>query len=222
MKEIKYIYVDSARANQMLYKFLEDGAYGWVDLTLDGEYAVCPDYKVKYNEPMVFAIIYDCKYKNPNRFHQYTYRTCPILTYKYITVAEFLWDELADVIVDDDGNIESDWNIFEAGTNREYIWHFFENELKANVYELMHGKDEKSMYRTYYTLRRGKALEEEILRDADGNIVEFETYEEAFDQMVNIYKHSLYEKHYIFAENPIRYRIWETKVSGDNSMTQLA
>ena len=80
--------------------------------------------------------------------------------------------------------------------------------------------------RTYFTLRRGKFEEEEILKDAEGNIKEFDTYEEAFDQMVNIYKASLGPYHYTYAENPIRYKIWETsetEYGGQvNSMTQPA
>ena len=216
--EITYVLVDSHRANEMLYKHLEDYKYGYVDPSFDMEYPLAPDYNVPYKKPMSFAIIYDDRYStaghNPDRFNQLTY-DCRKHE-KHITVAEFLWDKLEDVIVDDNGNIESDWNIFEAGTDIEYIWKFLEEELGVSVAKLMEGPvpiSIKESNRTYYTLRRGNATEEDILKDADGNIKEFTTYEEAFDQMVNIYTHSLYGKHYTYADTPVRYKIWRTQVS---------
>ena len=78
--------------------------------------------------------------------------------------------------------------------------------------------------RTYYTLRTGKFPEEDYLLDADGNIKEFDTYEEAYDVMCNCYIKSLGSKYFTYVENPIRYRIFETKISyyqgRENSMTQ--
>lgn len=46
-----------------------------------------------------------------------------------VTQAKELWDELGDVCVDDDGNIDTKWHGYPAGTNREDIWHDFEDEF---------------------------------------------------------------------------------------------
>lgn len=46
-----------------------------------------------------------------------------------VTQAKELWDELGDVCVDDDGNIDTEWHGYPAGTNREDIWHDFEDEF---------------------------------------------------------------------------------------------
>lgn len=36
-----------------------------------------------------------------------------------------------------DGFIESDWFIFEAGTEREEVWHWFDEHYSKGVYALM-------------------------------------------------------------------------------------
>ena len=86
------------------------------------------------------------------------------------------------------------------------------------------GSKKQPKSRTYYTLRTGKFPEEEYLLDGDGNIKEFDTYEEAYDAMCNCYIKSLGSKYFTYVENPIRYRIFETKISyyqgRENSMTQ--
>lgn len=58
------------------------------------------------------------------------------------------------------------------------------------------------MYRTYYTLRR----KNDLIYPG-----EFETYEDAYEKMVQIYLNS---------GKTVRFGIWETRVSGNNSMTQ--
>lgn len=46
-----------------------------------------------------------------------------------IAQARELWEELGDVCVDDGGNIDEQWNGYPAGTNREEIWHDFEDKF---------------------------------------------------------------------------------------------
>ena len=86
------------------------------------------------------------------------------------------------------------------------------------------GTKKQPKNRTYYTLQTGKFPEEEYLLDTEGNIKEFDTYEEAYDAMCNIYVKSLGSKYFTYVENPIRYRIYHTQVSyyggHENSMTQ--
>ncbi len=237
--EEQLVFVNSARANQMIMKQLIDEDAYWVDEDGHSVDSVKNHNFSNYLAPYTLKITV-----NPNLSEkQTTVITVGPTLEKHTTVARYLWDKLEDVIVDDDGHIESDWNIFEAGTHREYIWHFFEEELGVSVANLMGINDSEEDWcdealamlngytmpsenknRTYYTLRCGKTHEEDILKDADSNIKEFDTYEEAYDQMVNIYSHSLCGKHYTYAENPIRYKIYETKVSfyngRENSMTQ--
>ena len=43
--------------------------------------------------------------------------------------AKKLWDELADVHIDDEECIDIDWKDFDKGTSIEYIWHWFEEEF---------------------------------------------------------------------------------------------
>lgn len=56
---------------------------------------------------------------------------------------ESLWEEFGDVLIDydnpdyPDGIIEEDWFIFEAGTDRMEIWHWFDEHYSKGVYKLM-------------------------------------------------------------------------------------
>jgi hypothetical protein len=52
-----------------------------------------------------------------------------------------LWADLGDVPVNDDGDIEEEWLGFPAGTDREEIWQWFEEEFGISVAEDL-------MYRT--------------------------------------------------------------------------
>lgn len=47
--------------------------------------------------------------------------------------AKELWDELADVTVDENDCIEKDWYIFEKGTNKIDIWHWFEEYFGVSI-----------------------------------------------------------------------------------------
>lgn len=49
-----------------------------------------------------------------------------------VETAHQLWTELGDVPIDDDECIEEAWYGFPAGTWREDIWHFFEDEVDWN------------------------------------------------------------------------------------------
>lgn len=48
---------------------------------------------------------------------------------------KFLWDLLGDVPVNDDGEIEVKYLDFEVGTDREDIWHWFEEVFDISVAE---------------------------------------------------------------------------------------
>jgi len=53
-------------------------------------------------------------------------------------VAKGIWQELGDVPVNEDGEIEEDWNtgigkFFFEGTDREDIWHWFEDFFNLSV-----------------------------------------------------------------------------------------
>lgn len=44
---------------------------------------------------------------------------------------ESLWDQLSDVPVNHDGYLEVSWRQFPAGTHREDVWHWFEEQHPA-------------------------------------------------------------------------------------------
>ena len=47
--------------------------------------------------------------------------------------ARSLWESLGDVLTDDADVIEQDWLVFEKGTYREEIWHWFEETFDVSV-----------------------------------------------------------------------------------------
>ena len=47
--------------------------------------------------------------------------------------AKKLWEELGDIPINDDEEIDIKWNKFPKGTNREHIWHWFEEEYNISV-----------------------------------------------------------------------------------------
>lgn len=52
--------------------------------------------------------------------------------------AKDLWEKLGDIPVDVDGEIEEPFLDFEVGTDREEIWHWFEEKFNIRVYDLMY------------------------------------------------------------------------------------
>ena len=53
---------------------------------------------------------------------------------------EALWEEFGDVPMNPETEcIEEPWNGFPAGTNREEIWHWFEEIFSVSVADLMYG-----------------------------------------------------------------------------------
>ena len=53
-----------------------------------------------------------------------------------IKTAKDLWKEFEDVPINAETEcIETDWNNFKAGTSKEEIWHWFENNFKVSVAE---------------------------------------------------------------------------------------
>lgn len=56
---------------------------------------------------------------------------------------EKLWDELEDIPFDEDSNtgellISEDWHIFTTGTEREEIWHWFDDNHSKGVVWLLY------------------------------------------------------------------------------------
>ena len=63
-----------------------------------------------------------------------------VAVYDYIVLptkenAKILWEKLSDVSVDVEDNIEADWYIFTAGTNKIDIWKWFEEYFHVSVAE---------------------------------------------------------------------------------------
>jgi len=54
---------------------------------------------------------------------------------KDLIKAKELWSQLGDIPVNDDGEIETPFLNFEAGTDREEIWHWFEETFDLSVAE---------------------------------------------------------------------------------------
>ena len=52
-----------------------------------------------------------------------------------------LWNEFGDVPMNDNEEIETDWNIFKAGTNKYDIWHWFEDKFNIRVVDLLYHED---------------------------------------------------------------------------------
>lgn len=57
--------------------------------------------------------------------------------------AKELWKELSEVIVDENDCIEEDWHIFEAGTYKIDIWHWFEDYFGVSVAEDLMGTEDE-------------------------------------------------------------------------------
>jgi len=47
--------------------------------------------------------------------------------------AKKLWKELEDVPIDDDDCIEQEWQLFPIGTDRNYIWQWFESKFDLSI-----------------------------------------------------------------------------------------
>ena len=58
-------------------------------------------------------------------------------------VTESLWEEFEDVLFIEEENgtlgLASDWNEFEAGTDRETIWHWFDKQHSKGINWLLNG-----------------------------------------------------------------------------------
>lgn len=61
-------------------------------------------------------------------------------TYSYLTEEEYnntldiMWKELGDILVDENGiAIEQDFYIWKKGTEKEEIWHWFDNRVIGGI-----------------------------------------------------------------------------------------
>lgn len=50
---------------------------------------------------------------------------------------EILWQQLGDIPIDDDENIDEDFDMWKKGTDRIEIWYWFDEMYKQGVYKLM-------------------------------------------------------------------------------------
>ena len=50
-----------------------------------------------------------------------------------------LWRDFGNIPITDDGKITQNWNRFPEGTDREEIWHWFEEEFGVSVVEDLMG-----------------------------------------------------------------------------------
>jgi len=57
---------------------------------------------------------------------------------------KYLWGVLDDIPIDEDECIEVDFHICEAGTHREDIWHWFDDNSKNGVHELLYPNSHES------------------------------------------------------------------------------
>lgn len=52
------------------------------------------------------------------------------------TLAIYLWSVLGDTPVDEYDQIDTPFLMFEKGTEKEYIWHWFEDTFNLSIGEL--------------------------------------------------------------------------------------
>lgn len=58
--------------------------------------------------------------------------------FDYDSLLEDLWRTLTDVNLDEDECTEQDWFIFSEGTEKEEIWHWFDERHSKGVYYLLY------------------------------------------------------------------------------------
>ena len=56
-------------------------------------------------------------------------------------IMETFWDELGNIPVNDDGIIQESFLWWPKGTDREYIWHWFDDKYPGGVKKLMKLED---------------------------------------------------------------------------------
>lgn len=86
--------------------------------------------------------------------------------------AKALWSDFGNVCVDDNGAIDSDWLLFDAGTDRESIWAWFESQLNVSVAWLM-GLEKSAREKAHDELFQAQIQSmEKVLRTFPGDIYE--------------------------------------------------
>ena len=56
---------------------------------------------------------------------------------------ESMWDELEDVPIDENECLDVDWKGWRKGTNREEVWHWFDENHSKGVGWLMNERETK-------------------------------------------------------------------------------
>ena len=54
------------------------------------------------------------------------------------TELENLWKSLEDIPMNENEQLEEDWFIFPKGTDKEEIWHWFDEQYSKGVYYLLY------------------------------------------------------------------------------------
>ena len=54
------------------------------------------------------------------------------------TELENLWKSLEDIPMNENEQLEEDWFIFSKGTDKEEIWHWFDEQYSKGVYYLLY------------------------------------------------------------------------------------
>ena len=107
----------------------------------------------KGNEKLAKIIIGLCDWQYPETVLDELEREEEVVEYngEYIILydddtLEQLWEEFGDVLIDypnefSDGVLSDDWFIFDAGTDKMDIWHWFDERHSNGVHKLMFPND---------------------------------------------------------------------------------
>ena len=131
------------------YAFLKDGVYTVTIYPAGGKVSELPSNQFDNIDSCIMWAAYyielvqpelkwsSIKITDPERHLQKQYFTKD-------TLIQDLWNTLTDVNVDEDGNIEQDWFVYEKGIDREYIWRWFDQAHTKNVAWLLYEYDNRN------------------------------------------------------------------------------
>lgn len=78
---------------------------------------------------------------------------------------EYAWQTLTDVNIDEDEKTEQNWFIFPAGTDKEEIWHWFDERYSKGVAGLLYGDEEPPEVVVPWTSHREEPLPWVFIRE---------------------------------------------------------
>lgn len=59
---------------------------------------------------------------------------CNCMDYTQLATISQLWDDFSEIPVDNDDNIEKDFLIFDKGTSKFDVWHWFDERCPNGIY----------------------------------------------------------------------------------------